>query len=371
MLKYMCRHVINLVFWLATRWPTSTPLWIRRHFARCYHMGGIHSGCAVTATLWWIIFSAQSTIYFVHGSEKYPINAATVALSFVILTLLLAILVMSYPKIRSTMHDAFEWTHRFAGWIALILVWAHLVVSTASISDEPFGDALQKSPAIWMVAFITLSIALPWTRLRKVNVIAEPLSNHAVRLHFDICTPPPGRGIRITDSPLREWHAFATIAEPKKAGFSIIVSRAGDWTGRTIEKPPTKIWTRGTLASGVLRVAPLFRKMVLVATGSGIGPCLPVIMAQQVPCRVFWSTPHPQKTYGEKIINAITQTDPKAVIWNTRTQGRPNLALEVYKLYKESEAECVCIISNGPVTSKLVYDLETRGVPAFGPIWDS
>ena len=31
--------------------------------------------------------------------------------------------------------------------------------------------------------------------------------------------------------------------------------------------------------SSVVRVAPLFRKVVLVATGSGIGPCLPVIMA--------------------------------------------------------------------------------------------
>lgn len=366
-------HIVNFVFWFATRLPTSTPLWIRRHFARCYHMGGLHSGAAITATLWWIVFAAQSTIYFVQGSEKYPINSATVGLTFTILILLLVILGMSYPKVRAKLHDQFEWTHRFAGWTTLILVWAHVVVSTASLRDPytPLGDALQRNPAIWLVALTTLSVALPWMRLRKENVVVEPLSNHAVRLYFDFCTPPPGRAIRISDSPLREWHAFATITEPGRAGFSIVVSRAGDWTGRLIESPPARIWTRGVPASGVLRMAPLFRRIVLVATGSGIGPCLPVILARRVPCRVFWSAPSPEKTFGRKIVDAILDADPDAVVWNTRERGRPDMALEAYKLYKSSGAECVCVISNGPVTSKLVYDLETRGVPAFGPIWDS
>ncbi|KAL1879834.1 hypothetical protein Daus18300_001672 [Diaporthe australafricana] len=366
-------YVVNFVFWLATRCPTSAPLWIRRHLARCYHMGGIHSGAAVTATLWWVIFAVQSTIYFIRGSEKYPINGATVGLTFTILILLNVILVMAYPTIRPKFHDQFEWTHRFAGWTTLALVWAHIVVSTASLTpaDVPLGSVLLKSPAIWLVTLTTLSIAMPWMRLRKVPVVVEPLSKHAVRLHFDFCTPPPGRAVRITDNPMREWHAFATVTDPAKKGFSIVVSRAGDWTGRTIENPPTRIWTRGVPASGVLRMAPLFNKIVLVATGSGIGPCLPVIMAKKVPCRIFWSTPAPEKTFGKKIIDAIYETDPEAVIWNTREQGRPNMALEAYKLYRASDAECVCIISNGPVTSKLVYDLESRGVPAFGPIWDS
>lgn len=273
-------YVVNFVFWLATRCPTSAPLWIRRHLARCYHMGGIHSGAAVTATLWWVIFAVQSTIYFVQGSEKFPINGATVGLTFTILLLLNVILVMAYPTIRPKFHDQFEWTHRFAGWTTLALVWAHIVVSTASLTPAgvPLGGELLRSPAIWLVTLTTLSIAMPWIRLRKVNVVVEPLSKHAVRLYFDFCTPPPGRAVRITDNPMREWHAFATVTEPDKPGFSIVVSRAGDWTGRTIENPPTRIWTRGVPASGVLRMAPLFNKIVLVATGSGIGPCLPVIM---------------------------------------------------------------------------------------------
>lgn len=368
--------VVNFVFWFSTLLPTSTPLCIRRHFARCYHMGGIHTGAAIAATLWWIIFAAQSTIYFVQGDTTYKINSATIGLTFVIFLFLVLILGMAYPAVRVKMHDQFEWTHRFAGWTTLALFWAHIVVSTASLkqasdSTTTLGEAVAQTPAVWLLLVATLSVALPWMRLRKVNVIPEPLSNHAVRLHFDFCHPPPGRAVRISDNPMREWHAFACIREPDKPGFSIVVSRAGDWTGRIIENPPTRIWTRGVPASGVLRMATLFQKVVLVATGSGIGPCLPVILAGKVPCRVFWSTPNPEKTFGKKIIDGILAHDPEAVIWNTRERGRPNMAVEAYKLYKASGAECVCVISNGPVTSKLVYDLEARGVPAYGPIFDS
>lgn len=364
---------VNFVFWFSTLLPTSTPLCIRRHFARCYHMGGVHTGAAVTATLWWIIFAAQSSLYYVEGSRQYPINSATIGLTFVILLFLAAILGMAYPSVRVKMHDQFEWTHRFAGWTTLGLFWAHIVVTTASLKARTttLGEAVATTPAVWLLALATLSVALPWMRLRKVDVVAEPLSNHAIRLHFNFAHPPPGRAIRISDNPMREWHAFACIMEPNKPGFSIVVSRAGDWTGRIIENPPTRIWTRGVPASGVLRMATLFQKVVLVATGSGIGPCLPVILAGKVPCRVFWSTPNPEKTFGKEIIDGILANDPEAVIWNTRERGRPNMSLEAYKLYKASGAECVCVISNGPVTSKLVYDLEARGVPAFGPIFDS
>ncbi|KAK4154451.1 adenylate-forming reductase [Chaetomidium leptoderma] len=365
-------YVVNFIFWLATRLPTSTPLWIRRHFARVYHNGGVHSGCAVSASVWWAIFAGAATA---NSDSRYPVGMATLVLTYLILILLVSILVMAYPTIRSTMHDQFEWTHRFAGWLALALVWAHIVAVTASLKlpSESLGTALAKTPAVYLVALTTLSIALPWMRLRRVKVTPEPLSAHAVRLHFDFITPGPctSRGVRITDRPMVEWHAFAAIPSESGMGFSIIVSRAGDWTKRIIEKPPTSIWTRGTPASGVLAIAPLFKKIVLVATGSGIGPCLPVIMERRVPCRILWSTKNPVRTYGQKIIDAIHETDPDAVIWDTDSQGRPDLAALAYQIYRESGAECVCIISNSSTTAKTVYRLESRGVPAFGPIWDS
>lgn len=42
-----------------------------------------------------------------------------------------------------------------------------------------------------------------------------------------------------------------------------------------------------------------------------------------------------------------------------------------YRLVKEFEAEAVVIISNEPLTRKVVYGMMSRGIPAFGAIWDS
>lgn len=128
---------------------------------------------------------------------------------------------------------------------------------------------------------------------------------------------------------------------------------------------------RGIPACGVLRIATLFKSIVLVATGSGIGPCLAVILAKKVPCRVVWTARDPEETYGKEIMDSVLSADPKAAIWNTRTQGRPNTSLLAYKMWKESGAEAVCVISNKKFSTKTVYDLEARGVPAFSAIFDS
>lgn len=42
-----------------------------------------------------------------------------------------------------------------------------------------------------------------------------------------------------------------------------------------------------------------------------------------------------------------------------------------WRLLCDSNAEAVCIISNKKLTAKVVYAMETRGVPAYGAIWDS
>jgi glutamine phosphoribosylpyrophosphate amidotransferase len=42
-----------------------------------------------------------------------------------------------------------------------------------------------------------------------------------------------------------------------------------------------------------------------------------------------------------------------------------------WNLVQESGAEAVFIISNPKVTWKVVYGMETRGIPAYGAIFDS
>ena len=46
------QRVVNALFWLATRVPTSWPLWIRWGAGKVFHFGGLHSGCTVAGTIW-------------------------------------------------------------------------------------------------------------------------------------------------------------------------------------------------------------------------------------------------------------------------------------------------------------------------------
>jgi hypothetical protein len=118
--------------------------------------------------------------------------------------------------------------------------------------EPPMWIATISSPILWMLIVITCCLLAPWLNLRKVPVTAEQLSDHAVRLHFTYTTPPLCSAPRLSDKPLREWHAFASIPEDSGDGFSVLVSAAGDWTKKIIKDPPKYLWKRGWLARGVL-----------------------------------------------------------------------------------------------------------------------
>lgn len=375
-------YVINLLFTVACSVPTWMPLLIRRNCAKVFHIGGIHSSAGVAAVFWFTTLTVAATIGLA-APEKTSLgktNLAIVLIVYIILALCISILATAYPSFRAKHHDIFERTHRFAGWSILVLFWILTVLSAdAARGHLPLSKALTRDPTLYLLIVSTISVILPWLRLRKVPVRSEVLSSHAIRLHFSYTNTYPGTAIRISERPLIEWHAFATVAKPEVDGFSLVVSNAGDWTKRQIGLAPERLWVRGIPACGVLRIVPLFKRVVLVATGSGIGPCLPVLLAKKVPMRVFWSTPNPEQTFGEEIIASVRGADPHAVIWNTRKQGKPDMVKEAWKLVAESgrtskgryEVEAVCVIANKKVTEMVVRGMEVRGLAAYGAIFDS
>jgi NAD(P)H-flavin reductase len=168
-----------------------------------------------------------------------------------------------------------------------------------------------------------------------------------------------------------EWHPFATIPAPGAEGFRLIISRAGDWTGDFIEDMPPRIWVKGIPTAGVAGIGKLFRKVIYVATGSGIGPILPHILANEVPNRLVWSTRNARNTYGDDLVDEILTAKPDAVIWDTDEHGRPDLIQLAYDAYTSFDGEAVICISNRKLTWQVVYGLESRGIPAYGAIWDS
>ncbi|KAF2034561.1 acetyl-CoA synthetase-like protein [Setomelanomma holmii] len=364
--------VVNLLFTVFCSVPTYFPLAIRRHCARIFHIGGIHSACALAAIGWFTIFTIGASLEFAKPKDLRCLTLASTILSYLVMVIFMGIGTTSHPTFRAKYHNAWEMTHRFGGWTCLILLWVQTFFATKDLNPHISpSQAYLHSPPVWLLTIATMAIIFPWLFLRKVAVRSEVLSNHAVRLWFDYTTPVVGTAVRLAERPLADWHGFATITNPNGKGFSLIVSHAGDFTGRTIERAPTQIWVRGIPTCGVLHIATLFKSVVLVATGSGIGPCLAVILAQKVPCRILWTAPNPEQTFGQEIVDSVRKTDPNALIWNTRTQGKPNMSLLAYRLWKESGAEAVCVISNKKFTTKVVYDMESRGIPAYGAIFDS
>jgi hypothetical protein len=386
-------HCVNLLFRICTsRVFRRAPLAIRRRAAKVYSYGGVHSGCGISALLWYIVFTvllvqetgnellqaANSSMASTLGIETH----ALLATSAIMLVLFLAIIVMAHPSIRSRWHNQWEWSHRFAGWTAVAIIWAQtilLMIKAARAKGHYLGLALVANPAFWLLLIITLLFIYPWLLVRRRKVRAEKLSSHAVRLWFDSEKRlPTCVGTRLSDNPLRENHGFATIPNPdNKPGFSVLVSHAGDWTRNTITHPPKHIWTRGAFTAGVLRVALLFRPVIIVATGSGIGPCLSFLQVHpNWPGRVLWSARDPTTTYGPDVLSSVYRADPRAVVINPRrmaasTGYRPDLSALAYALYSEINAEAVVIISNPRATKELVGRLSRRGVPAYGAIFDS
>ncbi|RMZ89997.1 hypothetical protein DV736_g2781, partial [Chaetothyriales sp. CBS 134916] len=367
--------VINLLFFVFGQCPKSFPLRFRRLAAKIYHLGGVHSGAAITGTVWFGIYNVCIARLRVQDVGQ-DIRTVLVVFTIVLDALLLGICISSHPGLRAKYHNWFECIHRFAGWTAVALFWVHIVLlSLASRRNmspmQPAWRLFVESPPFWLLVVITLSLALPWLRLRKVLVEAESLSTHAIRLHFDYANTPLCAAPRFSDNPLKEWHAFAGIPEPGRKGFSVLISRAGDWTSKMIESPPTKLWTKGMLTRGVLHVAPIFKRLVLVCTGSGVGPIMALTSGNNLNCRILWSTPSPDKTFGKTVVDSVYHADPEAAIINTTMVGRQDLLEPAYTLYRQSDAEAIFIISNPRVTRKLLYGLEARGVPTFAPIFDS
>ncbi|MCO7227491.1 hypothetical protein [Pleionea sp. CnH1-48] len=364
-------YVINLLFAIATSIPKHWPLALRRIAAKVYHFGGFHSGCATAGTLWFALW--LGALVFGRNQQTLQVSDTIYALAVTLMSLLCALVVMALPAIRSRFHNYFEATHRLGGWTSLILFWAITLVDLAEQSPTtPLVSKMLASTDFWLLNIITISVILPWLRLRKVPVEYTRPSSHAVLAKFDYgVTPFAGSSTALSRSPLLEWHSFANVPAPGVDGFRLTISRAGDWTGSLIDDLPSHLWVKGIPTAGVGNVDKLFKRVVWVATGSGIGPCLPHLLSQDTPSKLVWATRNPRKTYGDELVDEILSVQPHALIWDTDALGKPDMVKLAYQAWKEFDAEAVICISNQKLTWQVVYGMESRDIPAYGAIWDS
>jgi len=190
-----------------------------------------------------------------------------VVLCWIVVFLLCLMTASAYPSVRQYYHDYFEMSHRFAGWLSVALVWGLIVSLTKDLTDLPIGPslgrALVRTPSFWLLTTISLCLVYPWLHLRKLSVRTEVLSSHACRIYVkdrSYVRPYPGSFVRLSQAPLFEWHSFAAIAESGggSADYSVVVSKAGDWTSQIIADPPTSMWYRSvpSTSPSLLRAPP-------------------------------------------------------------------------------------------------------------------
>jgi ferredoxin-NADP reductase len=125
--------------------------------------------------------------------------------------------------------------------------------------------------------------------------------------------------------------------------------------------------------AGVLSLSLLFPRIIILTTGSGIGPALSSLLERprHQHARLIWSTRSPLATYGQDIMDLVVKADPEAIVLDTDAMGRPDLLGLVWGVARREGAEAVFVLSNERVVRWIVGGLEDRGVCAYGPIWDS
>ncbi|KAF0898617.1 hypothetical protein E2562_008200 [Oryza meyeriana var. granulata] len=374
---YRSEAVLRGVFWLAVAllgrpWvPVVAKTGVT---AILQSLGGVHSGCGVSSVAWLVYALVQGLR---HRDEMPP---AIVAVASAILGLLALSCVAAFPLVRHLHHNVFERTHRFAGWSALVLLWAFVVLSagydheTRSYDVPLAGAALARRQDLWLAVAITLFTVLPWLTVRRVPVTVTAPSTHASILTFQGGVKAGLLG-RISRSPLSEWHAFGIISDGCTT-HAMLAGAVGDFTRGLVTDPPSHLWVRGVRFAGLPYLINMYQRAAMVATGSGICVFLSLLM-QPSPAELslVWVAKGVEANYGEEIRAAVTAGSKnlagRVVVHDTAVMGRPDVRELAVGAARRWGAEVVVVTSNPEGSRDVVSGCRKAGIPAFGPIWDS
>ncbi|KAF3047367.1 hypothetical protein E8E11_008475 [Didymella keratinophila] len=199
---------------------------------------------------------------------------------------------------------------------------------------------------------------IPWLRIRRVPITASRLSTRELHLTFPFTHMLYTSTLRFSTRPLLEWHAFATI--PLSATHaSILIFAAGDWTTSILAHPPKTLWIRNPPAQNFLKLVPLFKDVLIVATGAGIAPVLSFLASPSVrhlksqnrKVRVLWCVSEPGAAHWGFVLAALRGVDEQAVVFDSRVK-RPDVASEARGLCEREGLEAVFVVSNARVTGE-------------------
>ncbi|KIM29823.1 hypothetical protein M408DRAFT_67200 [Serendipita vermifera MAFF 305830] len=382
------RGLFCLCVTLFQKW---TPLWFRIALtAFLQHLGGIHSGAATSSLIW--------LIYALIRSLQSPNTTHVVVLAMsVTVTFFIAIVILSaLPFIRERHHNVFEHHHRFAGWGGLVFTWVFVVLGCMQVpSTRADGgnvewkwdaSALVRAQQFWFALFITILIFVPWFTVRKVQVEITTPSPRVALIKFQ-CGIQQGLFGRISRDPLREYHGFGIISEGIESGCHyMVVGVQGDWTRGIVSDPPTHLYTREMKFSGLPYLSSLYKKGIMICTGSGIGAVLSTCI-QLDTWFLIWIGAGLEETFGRELMGIVERQlihdeAGRCILFDTKKEGRRpdtvQMLKDVYagfeaedRLYDSSSSLVIIITSNPAGNAELMQACRENGMHSFGPLWDS
>jgi ferredoxin-NADP reductase len=181
--------------------------------------------------------------------------------------------------------------------------------------------------------------------------------------------------LRFSTSPLLEWHSFATIPSIDGKEASIVIANAGDWTESNISNPATTLYIRKSPVSNFLVGARMFERILLVATGAGIGPVLSYLMAlgeaerQTQRISILWQA-HDPAAFGSQILEKMREVDTGAVIQDSSVQ-RIDVGARAVEIAERKRVEAVYVVGNKKVTDCVTEVCKSVGIPVYGAVFDS
>ncbi|KAK7401930.1 hypothetical protein VNO78_13800 [Psophocarpus tetragonolobus] len=364
--------VLRVIFWLAVKTLGRPCVSLRIKTATTSFLqsvGGIHSGCGVSSIAW-LVYSLVLTF-----KNKEKTSPEIIGVAFTILSLILLSSLAAFPLVRHLHHNVFERIHRFAGWMALILLWLFILLS---ISYEPNSHTYDltiskvvKKQECWFTLAITVLIIIPWLSVRKVQVSVSAPSNHASIIKFEGGVQAGLLG-RISPSPLLEWHAFGIISDGKKEHM-MLAGAVGDFTKSLISTPPKHLWVRTMHFAGLPYLVNLYERVLLVATGSGICVFLSFLLQpSKADVYLIWVAKDIELNFGREIRELVNKySKEKVIAHDTSISGRPNVAEMSVNAAIRWNVEVVIVTSNPEGSRDILRACNRANIAAFGPIWDS
>lgn len=374
--------ILHLLYRLAV-W-TSVKIGYGKYYfnSSVHHIGGVHASCATWGLLWVIVDQWQQlgnpNNFISMTSSQDPIS---IAISSILLTLLVIIVITALPSVRDKFHDTFEISHRYLGWSSLIILVLYQIrfQFIVALNQAYPLETLLTNPVLLMVALMVFSVFLPWMSVQCFDNFGMHCPSQGVLVVTFPGRADVGSFARISLDGV-EWHSFSVARtsfnqETGKSKIHLIIGAVGDWTKniiRQVEKGnlPKRLWVRRVKPPGFMFSINAYSRVVVIATGAGIAPVIPHVIANGHKLRIVWIGNNHQETYGKELWSLL-DSHPHCNIFDTGIHGRPDVEQLAIQTVRDYEAQAVFCVSNKAVTKKVVDSCLGEGIPAYGATWDS